>query len=706
LSKTVVALVGILVLSAGLQGLWSAPQQDNPAVLLRAAIEKEEVVGDLNAAIEQYKQVVKIAGTDRAVAAQALLRLGGCYEKRGPEEARQAYQQLIRDYAEQTREVAAARSRLVALKSGPRESPSLPTLRLLWSGTDVDSSGAISPDGRLLAHVNWETGDLAVRELRLSQSHAVTSKTGGWQASSDFAFSPRWSPDGKRLAYYWYRQDANVSELRITDLSGKDVRVLHTEQGARGLAPAGWFPDGTALLATRVRAGRAIEIVRISLEDGVVSSLWKPGSIGSSRVCLSPNGNYVAFDESADADSLNMDVFVMPASGGRPVPAVTGPYDDRLLGWTPDGRRILVASNRSGAYDAWLIQVADGNVVGSPLLLRREFGMVTPIGFSPDGAFYFEPDLAVRNVMLADWDPESPTVASAPRSATEHFAGSTRLPAWSPDGGKLAYLVDRGSMRPAETRVRIRDLRTGIERTLADVHNVVYSLSWSPDGTSLAMTVSRTHSPGVCQILDVASGALNREFISPRSGEGIYNFVWGPGGDVAYYVAGGGSPPGSGTVLVRRNLRTGEEVPLHRREFVNPIYYAVSPDGQHLAVGNGPRIMIIAASGGEPRELVSKAPGRQASETLAWSPDGRYVYFGRQVPGAVKLYRVALTGGAPEDLNLEIGEELRFSPDGRHLAFTRLEGKASRSGGEIWVMENVLPVGDEPPTAPAQKPRK
>ena len=81
MSKTNVALVGIIVLSAGIQGLWSAQQPDNPAVLLRAAIEKEEVDGDLNAAIEQYKQVIKIAGADRAVAAQALLRLGGLFRE-------------------------------------------------------------------------------------------------------------------------------------------------------------------------------------------------------------------------------------------------------------------------------------------------------------------------------------------------------------------------------------------------------------------------------------------------------------------------------------------------------------------------------------------------------------------------------------------------------------------------------------------------
>ena len=78
MSKTSVALAGIVILSAGILAAWSVPQAEDPAVLLRAAIEKEEVDGDLAPAIEQYKHVIKIAGANRAVAAQALLRLGGC----------------------------------------------------------------------------------------------------------------------------------------------------------------------------------------------------------------------------------------------------------------------------------------------------------------------------------------------------------------------------------------------------------------------------------------------------------------------------------------------------------------------------------------------------------------------------------------------------------------------------------------------------
>ena len=122
MSKTTVALVGIVILSAGILAAWSVPQGEDPAVLLRAAIEKEEVDGNLDAAIEQYKHIIKIAGANRPVAAQALLRLGGCYEKRGPEEARKTYEQLIRDYGEQSREVAAARQRLAALAGLARQS--------------------------------------------------------------------------------------------------------------------------------------------------------------------------------------------------------------------------------------------------------------------------------------------------------------------------------------------------------------------------------------------------------------------------------------------------------------------------------------------------------------------------------------------------------------------------------------------------------
>jgi len=156
-------------------------------------------------------------------------------------------------------------------------------------------------------------------------------------------------------------------------------------------------------------------------------------------------------------------------------------------------------------------------------------------------------------------------------------------------------------------------------------------------------------------------------------------------------------------VLLRRDLSTADETLLYTGTGNAPMGFAVSPDGRHLAVGDWGGIFIIPTSGGKPRELVRLEPPGGRTSGLAWSRDGSSLYFSRRLKGSIWLHRVAVAGGAPESLNFEIGEELRFSPDGRRLAFTRSKGQKV---AEIWVMENFLPAAKEPPPAPAQRVKK
>jgi tetratricopeptide (TPR) repeat protein len=141
-------LVGLL-LSVGA----STPQADDAGVRLRAAIEKEEVDGDLEAAIGLYQKIVADNGGNRAVAAKALLRLGGCYEKLGQGQARRTYQRLVAEYPEQQQEVAAARQRLAALPAEAQAAAPGPTFRRIQiPGKPVRRSGAmLSPDGTRFA---------------------------------------------------------------------------------------------------------------------------------------------------------------------------------------------------------------------------------------------------------------------------------------------------------------------------------------------------------------------------------------------------------------------------------------------------------------------------------------------------------------------------------------------------------------------------
>ncbi len=83
-------------------------------VLLQAAMHKEQVEGRLPEAIDAYKAVVAKAGSNKQVAARALLQLAAVVQKLGRPEARTTYQAIVRDYPDQPTAVAAARARLAA----------------------------------------------------------------------------------------------------------------------------------------------------------------------------------------------------------------------------------------------------------------------------------------------------------------------------------------------------------------------------------------------------------------------------------------------------------------------------------------------------------------------------------------------------------------------------------------------------------------
>src|SRR3989304_4924829 len=113
--------------------LLAAAQSDRAEVMLEAARKKEIVDGDLKAAIELYKAVVAKAGSNRPVAAKALLEMGQAHEKLGQGEARKIYERIVTSYADQQEPAAGARVRLASL--GP-PSPTAPTLaaKRVWGG--------------------------------------------------------------------------------------------------------------------------------------------------------------------------------------------------------------------------------------------------------------------------------------------------------------------------------------------------------------------------------------------------------------------------------------------------------------------------------------------------------------------------------------------------------------------------------------------
>ena len=144
--KSVLMIVA-LTLAAAL-----VPAQDRSQTQqFQEAITMMETKGNYAAAIRMFEQAAK--GPDRTLAARALYYAGQCYEKSGKDKAQQAYQRVIRQFAEQRQVVAQAQARLSALSPSAGNGAASKTASgpIIRQVPGVTISDAVSPDGHYLS---------------------------------------------------------------------------------------------------------------------------------------------------------------------------------------------------------------------------------------------------------------------------------------------------------------------------------------------------------------------------------------------------------------------------------------------------------------------------------------------------------------------------------------------------------------------------
>jgi len=692
-----VSFLAVTALAAmGLVSFAIAQKEDDQAeVLMQAAHQKQLVEGQLEEAIRLYKRVVQEHAGNRALSAQALLEMGECYEKLGNTEARKAYERLLRDYADQSNQVAAARRHLTVLSGNGATNTYEMRARRVWTGDDVDTSGRPSSDGAYLTYVDWETGDLAFRDLRTGEKRRLTNK-GSWAVSHEFALSSVPSPDGKQVVYDWFNKDFRW-DLRVVGLDGSAPRILNSNKEVEELDPVDWSPDGKDILA-RARflgADRTFNIVLVSTADGSVRVLKKLDWRFPGKMCFSPDGRYIAYDFPPEQDSPSRDIFLLSFDGSREVPLVQHPANDILLGWTPDGTSILFASDRTGNMAVWSVSVANGKPQQAPELIKADAGQIAALGMTRKGALYYSVRIGRQDVYVATLDIPTGKVLAAPSPLTQRYIGSNFSPFWSPDGQNVAFTSER---QPGSKIVVIHSMVNGKERELAPNLEYFDLGPWSPDGRSLLLHGTDTTGHHGAFRIDVRSAAIS-PLILAETGSDVPR--WSPDGKAVFFRLGADDAKGSSVAV--RDLETGREKELYRAassSFIAP-NVDVSPDGRQVALRVlSPKqpelLMLIPTSGGEARNLLEVHPP-ELIQSIAWTPDSRYILFaeGRALTEQPKneLWRIPAEGGTPEKLALGMDwlREVNFHPDGHHIAFT-----AGQNKSEVWVMENFLPLTRAP----------
>jgi Tol biopolymer transport system component len=579
-----------------------------------------------------------------------------------------------------------------------------------------------SPDGRYVSDVDWRTGDLAVFDLESSGSsfweglRTVTDR-GSW-AEYRWAESSVFSPDGERIAYAWYGDDTGVQGygLRIIDTDGSSMRVLvPAAEDHSYVAVFDWSADGDHVLMA-LSDPNETRLSSVSVRDGSIRVLRRlsasgAGSIG--RAFFSPDSRYVAYDYVANAVTFDRDIRVLAVDGSQEADVVAGNGNDRVMGWSLNGRGILFHSNRELRRAVWLQPIEQGGQVGEPELIKSDVWQLQPFGFAGDRYFYGVVT-AWPHVETAVLDVPGGRVVSPPAPIEDPAEGGSRFGAWSPDGRQFAFLkTDNSSANATSGTLAIRTLETGETRLIPFPLSNVRRLWWGPDGRTMTVFGSHRGRGGIHR-MDLQSGdIITVHELDQRAPWDIVNGGFAPDGLTLYAVDSGFGDPlarpadsEEPLTLVAHDLTRGE-----RRTLATLSAYAarvaVSPDGATLAVYeqdtkmHGPgRIRLLPLTGGEGRVVYSFpddglpdgprgffGPGN----ALAWTPDGSHILFGGFEGGSESaLYALSLERGAASLLmKTTVRDGLNFRGFSLHPDGGRITLWGGNSTGEIWVIEGL-----------------
>jgi serine/threonine protein kinase len=490
-----------------------------------------------------------------------------------------------------------------------------------------DFQPAFSPDGDSIAFVSTRasrTGMIkigpyfGVRYRQFGGDVWVTSALGGRarRLAPDGNF-PAWHPAGGKIAYVtgpeYHRSILEIAVeggtprplLPSAESDWEIVRLQYSPTGkwilfetweqrlflmpaAGGTPPSellqganhvAWDPSGKRLYyaVPGPQGGTRLRSVEIDDESGKV--LGSPHTIGVMTgvlrdLSIAPDGQRLVVSELRE--SLNLTRLPLAPGGGAPEgpeePLTTGQVRDRWACFSPDGRRIAIASNRLTEEEVWILDL-------ETRLLER---------------------------------------LRLPRSDV-----GANLPFWSHDGRQLA--VTRFSPGDTASLWMVAVDGSSAEE-LVPTRPVLRGLPFSPDGRSLLYSYKKERFAQLF-VLDLDSRQERQVTLSASD---KFDGAWSPDGQWVIYSSNAGD-----SVQLWRIPATGGEEKMLTSGYERMRHMFYSPDGRWIYVQPSHRNVYRMPANGGPLERVTDFPesGLFLEEPII-SPDGRWLAYCRSNGGS------------------------------------------------------------------------
>jgi Tol biopolymer transport system component len=308
----------------------------------------------------------------------------------------------------------------------------------------------LSPDGKWVAYT-VKTANLKEDKNR---RRIWMIPTGGGTAialtdENESSSHPRWSPDGKYLAFLSSR--AGSGDDDDEEKGKKQVWILNREGGeAQQLTSTmqdvdsfAWSPASDRLVLVMQDASpEEIEAAANKAKDSKAKPKPRPWVI---------DRMHFKEDEIGYLDRRRTHLYVFTIADHKQRQITAGDYDDDDPAWSPDGSKIAFASNRSAPEpdlnynkDIWVV-VADNSDQGKSLVqVTTNVGPEDAPAWSPDGKWIayttqLEPELfQYSTIQIA----VSPATGGAANVLTRKLDRNSTIPRFSADGKWIYFIAD------------------------------------------------------------------------------------------------------------------------------------------------------------------------------------------------------------------------------------------------------------------------